>query len=84
MLIMTTMLVPALDSLFPDESVSPTIFQHVPQAGPAPAPGPTPYRFWEAAAAKPGCVKKAQAQVLVLQLGEPKESPAPYWVKEAL
>jgi hypothetical protein len=74
---MTTMVVPALDSVFPDESVWPVSFQHVPQAGPAPAPGPTPKRFWLTAALKPGSVKKAQAAVLVLQLGEPNESPAP-------
>jgi hypothetical protein len=38
----TTMVVPALDSGLPLESVSPTSFQQVPQAGPAPAPGPAP------------------------------------------
>jgi len=42
---MTTMVVPALLNAFPDESVSPVSCQQVPQAGPAPAPGPTPKRF---------------------------------------
>ena len=77
LLTMTTMEVPALESLLPDESVCPVSFQQVPQAGPAPAPGPTPKRFWLAAALKPGSVKNAQAAVLVLQLGDPKLSPAP-------
>jgi hypothetical protein len=77
LLTITTMEVPALESLLPLESVSPVNFQQVPQAGPAPAPGPTPKRFWLAAALKPGWVKKPQAAVLVLQLGEPKVSPAP-------
>ena len=74
---MTTIDVPALDRALPDESVSPVSFQHSPQAGPAPAPGPTPKIFCETAAEKPGEVKKPQAAVFVLQLGEPKESPAP-------
>lgn len=78
------MLVPALDKVLPLESVSPTSFQQVPQAGPAPAPGAAPYRFWDTAAEKPGEVKKPQAAVSVWQLGEPKESPAPYSVKDAL
>jgi len=73
----TIMLVPALDKALPLESVSPTSFQQVPQAGPAPAPGAAPYRFWDTAAEKPGEVKKPQAAVFVWQLGEPKESPAP-------
>lgn len=46
LLIMTTMLVPALERALPDESVWPVMRQQVPQAGPAPAPGPTPKRFW--------------------------------------
>jgi hypothetical protein len=40
---MTIIEVPALVRGLPDESVSPVSFQQVPQAGPAPAPGPTPY-----------------------------------------
>lgn len=32
------MLLPALETLLPEESVSMVNFQHVPQAGPAPAP----------------------------------------------
>jgi hypothetical protein len=74
---MTMIDVPPLVRAFPEESVSPVSLQHSPQAGPAPAPGPTPKRFCETAAEKPGEVKKPQAAVLVLQLGEPKESPAP-------
>jgi hypothetical protein len=35
-------------------TVSPVSRQHPPQAGPAPSPGPTPYRFWDTAALKPG------------------------------
>jgi hypothetical protein len=34
--------VPAFERVLPEESVSPTSFQQVPHAGPAPAPGPTP------------------------------------------
>jgi hypothetical protein len=76
-LIITTIDVPEFERALPEESVSPVSFQHSPQAGPAPAPGPTPNRFWDTAAEKPGEVKKPQAAVFVLQLGEPKESPAP-------
>lgn len=39
---MTTMLLPALLSRLPELSVCAVSFQQVPQAGPAPAPGPTP------------------------------------------
>jgi len=46
LLTMTTMLVPALESVLPEESVWPVRRQQVPQAGPAPAPGPTPKMFW--------------------------------------
>jgi hypothetical protein len=36
--------------LLPEESVEAVSFQQVPQAGPAPAPVPTPNSFWDTAA----------------------------------
>ena len=62
----------------PALSVSGVSCQQVPQAGPAPAPGPTPKRFWDAAAWKILAEKKPQATVSVLQFPEPLSSPAPY------
>ena len=68
----------------PALSVSGVSCQQVPQAGPAPAPGPTPKRFWDAAAWKRLAEKKPQATVSVLQFPEPLSSPAPYLGREQL
>ena len=76
LLILTTTVLAPLSG-FPELSVCGVSCQHPPQAGPAPAPGPTPKRFWETAALKPGLSKKPQAVVATLQFPEPKVSPAP-------
>ena len=49
LLTLTTMDVPAFETLLPLQSVLDVMRQQVLHAGPAPAPGPTPKRAWEAA-----------------------------------
>lgn len=70
-LLTCTIVVCAPTKDLPVLSVSGVSRQQVPQAGPAPAPGPTPNRFWEAAAWKTVGEKNPQATVLVLQFPEP-------------